>query len=154
VRRFLVVLPVAAVLALPASPSAQSDLDQLMAGVLTRRDDNWKKLQQYTLTEENTFHLVGPMETPLFGSRRTYVWLPRQGFFVRSPISADGVTIGEAERRKEEDGWLRHERSARSAAPRAAAEHLMRQRTTPIRPTFPMRFARRSSRSSSPPRTS
>jgi hypothetical protein len=111
---------VAAVLALPASPSAQSDLDQLMAGVLTRRDDNWKKLQQYTLTEENTFHLVGPMETPLFGSRRTYVWLPRQGFFVRSPISADGVTIGEAERRKEEDGWLRHEqeREKRRAARR------------------------------------
>lgn len=119
-RRFLLVLPVAAALALPASPTAQSDLDQLMASVLTRRDDNWKKLQQYTLTEENTFRLLGPMETPLFGSRREYVWLPRQGFFVRSPISADGVTIAEAERRKEEDAWLRHEqeREKRRAARR------------------------------------
>src|SRR5689334_23507793 len=91
-----------------------------MASVLTRRDDNWKKLQQYTLTEENTFRLVGPMETPLFGSRREYIWLPRQGFFVRSPISADGVTIAEAERRKEEDAWLRHEqeREKRRAARR------------------------------------
>jgi hypothetical protein len=116
----LFILPVAAALAVPAAPSAQSDLDQLMAGVLTRRDDNWKKLQQYTLTEENTFRLLGPMETPIFGSRRTYVWLPRQGFFVRSPISADGVTIPEAERKKEEDAFLRHEqeREKRRAARR------------------------------------
>ena len=34
-----------------AAPSAQSDLDALMARVLERRDENWKKLQQYTLNE-------------------------------------------------------------------------------------------------------
>ena len=30
---------------------AQTDLDALMSTVLTKRDDNWKKLQQYTLDE-------------------------------------------------------------------------------------------------------
>ena len=104
----------------PAGLRAQSDLDSLMAAVLSRRDDNWKKLQQYTLTEDNTFRLVGPMETPIFGSKREYLWMPRQGFFIRSPVSADGVAIGEVERRKAEDAWLKREqlREARRAARR------------------------------------
>jgi hypothetical protein len=129
VRPLAIILAVATVLSVPALPSAQSDLDQLMASVLTRRDDNWKKLQQFTLIEENTFRLVGPMETPIFGSRREYVWLPRQGYFVRSPLSADGVTIGETERRKEEDEFLAHEQqrenrraARRGVTPDAAAD--------------------------------
>ena len=96
---------------LPAAPSAQSDLDRLMEAVLSRRDDNWKKLQQYTLTEDNIFRVLGPMETPFFGSKREYLWVPRQGFFVRSPVSADGVAISEVERRKAEDAWLKREQS-------------------------------------------
>jgi hypothetical protein len=91
--------------------SAQSDLDRLMADVLARRDDNWKKLQQYTLNEDQTFRLVGPMQTPLFGTRREYIWVPREGFFVRSPLRVDGVTIGDAERRREEDEFLERERT-------------------------------------------
>jgi len=89
-----------------------------MSAVLSRRDDNWKKLQQYTLIEDQSFRLVGPMETPIFGSKREYLWLPRQGFFIRSPMSADGVKIGDAERRKAEDAFLRMEqqREARRAA--------------------------------------
>jgi hypothetical protein len=93
-----------------AVPSAQSDLDRLMAGVITRRDENWKKLQQYTLVEDQTFRVTGPMETPLFGTRREFVWLPREGFFVRSPVRIDGVAISEAERKREEDDFLEHER--------------------------------------------
>jgi hypothetical protein len=82
-----------------------------MARVLARRDDNWKRLQQYTLREENTFRLVGPGSVPLFGSRRTYAWFPREGFFIRSPIEVDGVTIGESERRKAADAFLEEERA-------------------------------------------
>jgi hypothetical protein len=37
---------------LPANLSAQSDLDAFMEKVLARRDDNWKKLQQYVLEEK------------------------------------------------------------------------------------------------------
>src|SRR5690606_12354342 len=40
-----------------------------------------------------------------------YVWFPREGFFIRSPIEADGVTIGEADRRKAEDAFLEEERA-------------------------------------------
>ena len=108
-RSLTVFLAAVVAVSLPAAPSAQSDLDRLMEAVLSRRDDNWKKLQQYTLTEDNTFRVLGPMETPFFGSKREYVWLPREGFFVRSPVSADGVAISEVERRKAEDAWLKRE---------------------------------------------
>jgi hypothetical protein len=93
-----------------ALPAAQSDLEGLMARVLARRDENWKKLQQYTLNEDQTFRLVGPTDTVLFGTRREYVWVPRDGFFVRSPVRVDGVTIGPAERKREEDAYLARER--------------------------------------------
>ena len=104
------VLFTAAVALATAVPSAQSDLDRLMADVLARRDDNWKKLQQYTLNEDQTFRLTGPNETPLFGGKREYVWVPRDGFFIRSPLRIDGVAIGDAERRREEDAFLARER--------------------------------------------
>lgn len=102
-------LVMAALLLVTAVPAAQSDLDALMASVLARRDENWKKLQQYTLVEENTFRLQGPIETPLYGSRRTYQWFPRDGFFIRSPLEADGVTIGEAARARAEREFLAQE---------------------------------------------
>jgi hypothetical protein len=105
-------VPLALVLALLAAVlpvAAQTDLDRLMADVVARRDDNWKKLQQYVLREEATFRVTGPQDTPLFGSRREYVWFPRQGFFIRSPVSPDGVTIGVAERRRQEDEFLAEE---------------------------------------------
>ncbi len=52
--------------ALESSPSAaQSDLDAFMEKVLARRDDNWKKLQQYVLEEKEAFNLTGPGRFPL-----------------------------------------------------------------------------------------
>ena len=56
-----------------------------MEKVLARRDDNWKKLQQYVLEEEEKFDLTGPGGFPLWGMRREYTWFIRQGIFVRSP---------------------------------------------------------------------
>jgi hypothetical protein len=108
--RIRTVVLAASVVVVTATASAQSDLDRLMADVLARRDDNWKKLQQYTLNEDQTFRLLGPMQMPLFGTRREYVWVPREGFFVRSPLRVDGVAIGDAERRREEDEFLERER--------------------------------------------
>jgi hypothetical protein len=80
-----------------------------MSQVLTRRDDNWKKLQQYVLDEDETFLLTGPDAQRLYGSHREYTWFPREGVFIRSPVKADGVSISEDERRKAEERWLREE---------------------------------------------
>jgi hypothetical protein len=98
---------------LPATAQQRgpSDLDAFMSRVIARRDDNWKRMQQYVLDERETFQLLGPGGMPIYGFRREYLWFPRDGdgVFVRSPIKADGVTLGEAERRKAEAEYLRRE---------------------------------------------
>lgn len=99
-------------LALASLPvNAQSDLDAFMEKVLARRDDNWKKLQQYVLEEEEAFDLTGPGGFPLWGMRREYTWFIRQGIFVRSPVSADGVKLSDEDRRKAEEQWLRRQKN-------------------------------------------
>lgn len=90
---------------------AQSDLDAFMEKVLARRDDNWKKLQQYVLEEKETFDLTGPGGLPLWGMRREYTWFIRDGIFIRSPLTADGVKLSEDNRRKAEDQWLRRQKN-------------------------------------------
>jgi hypothetical protein len=94
-----------------APAGAQSDLDAFMEKVLARRDDNWKKLQQYVLEEKEAFDLTGPGRFPLWGMRREYTWFIRDGIFVRSPVTADGVKLSEADRKKAEDQWLRRQKN-------------------------------------------
>src|SRR5712691_10008899 len=90
----------------PIGLTAQTDLDAFMKQVVARRDDNWKKLQQYVLDERETLELRGPTRLPIWGERRDYTWYIRDGFFVRSPVKFNGVTIPEAERRKYESDYL------------------------------------------------
>jgi hypothetical protein len=85
----------------------QTDLDTFMRQVVAGRDDNWKKLQQYIFDEREQFELRGPSRLPIWGERREYTWYIRDGFFVRSPLRFNGVTIGENERRKFEADYLR-----------------------------------------------
>jgi hypothetical protein len=96
---------------------AQTDLDAFMQRVVARRDDNWKKLQQYILDERETFELRGPTRLPIWGQQRDYTWYIRDGFFIRSPVKFNGVAIGEDERKKFENDYLiraqKRERRAR-----------------------------------------
>ncbi len=80
-----------------------------MERVLARRDESWKKLQQYVLEEKESFDVTGPGGMPLYGLRRDYSWFIKEGFFVRSPVRADGVALSEADRRKAEAEWIRKE---------------------------------------------
>ena len=111
-----------------------------MARVLARRDENWKKLQQYILEEQETLQVLGPGGTPLYGFRRDYAWFVQQGFFIRSPLKADGVTIGEAERRRAEAEWMerekrrdlrRTERDGTTQPAPASTEDILRQTVEP-----------------------
>jgi hypothetical protein len=86
--------------------SAQTDLDAFMKEVLARRDDNWKKLQQYILDEREHIELRGPNRQPMWGEDREYTWYIRDGYFVRSPVKFNGVTIGDEDRRKYEAEFL------------------------------------------------
>jgi hypothetical protein len=92
-----------------ATPPPATDLDAFMARVLERRDDNWKKLQQYVLEERETVQIIGPGATPLYGVRRESAWFPRDGRFIKSPLRINGVTINEEDRRKAEAAWMKFE---------------------------------------------
>jgi hypothetical protein len=104
----------------PVGPP-QNDLDDFMRQVLASRDENWKKLQQYILEEDERIDVHGPSQVPIWGERREFSWFIRDGFFIRSPISVNGVTISEDERRKAEDSYLN------------VAKHRDQARVVPIR---------------------
>lgn len=116
---------VAATAASPATApaAAQSDLDAFMERVLARRDENWKKLQQYILDEEEQFQLLGPGGNRLYGFNREYVWFIRQGYFIRSPLKADGVRISEEERAREEERWVEREKARERRAQERAQQN-------------------------------
>jgi len=107
-RLFSAVLAVTLLSTIWAStPAAQPDLDAFMKQVVARRDDNWKKLQQYILDERQELILNGPSNARIWGEQRDFTWFIRDGFFVRSPVRVDGAVVGEADRRKAEDQYLR-----------------------------------------------
>ena len=98
----------------PRAPT--SELDTFMQQVLARRDDNWKKVQQYIFDEQERAEFRGPGEMLLWGEKREYLWYPRDGFFVRSPVRFNGVTIGERDREKYEQDFLRRARKREERA--------------------------------------
>ena len=94
----------------PASaqtPAPTAELDAFMAQVLMRRDENWKKVEQYILDEQERVEFRGPAEILLWGAEREYMWYPRDGFFVRSPVRFNGVAISEGDRERYEQNFLR-----------------------------------------------
>src|ERR1051325_9102116 len=107
-RLFSAVLAVTLLSTIGAStPAAQSDLDEFMKQVVARRDDNWKKLQQYILDERQEIVLNGPGNARIWGEQRDFSWFLRDGFCIRSPIRVDGAAVSEDDRRKAEDQYLR-----------------------------------------------
>ena len=93
-----------------------------MGRVLARRDENWKKLQQYVLDEEERLQVFGPGGIRLYGFLREYTWFIRQGYFIRSPVRFDGVRISEEERTREETQWIEREKSRERRAQERAKE--------------------------------
>ncbi len=104
-----------------APPAPSAELDTFMQQVLAGRDNNWKKIQQYILDEQERIEFRGPAEILLWGQKREYMWYPRDGFFVRSPVRFNGVTIKESEREQYEQRFLkrvkgREERASKEGA--------------------------------------
>lgn len=100
----------------PQTAAPASDLDQLMARVLANRDHTWRALQEYLLDEREAFRLVGPDGAPMFGLRKDFVWVARDGRAVRSPVRINGVAVSDEVRRREEAKWEAEEdrRAAKS----------------------------------------
>lgn len=90
--RLIALLPV--LLAGIAWPAAgQTDLDALMERVLKNRDESWRQLQEFLLSEREALSLVGPDFTRLYGMEREFVWVAREGIAVRTPTKVNGVTV-------------------------------------------------------------
>ena len=123
----MIVLLLLLLMLVPAPPAGaqarETDLDALMAKALKHRADAWKTMEQYILNEREQFELRGPLGMPLFGETREFTWFVRDGYFVRSPLSFNGVTIGDERRRAYETRWLAREqaREQRQAEKRAKA---------------------------------
>ena len=104
----------------PAAPL--TDLDAFMARVLERRNENWRTLHDYILSERETFQILGPAGIPLAGQRREFQWFIRDGYLVRSPVKANGASLGEADRQKYEADWLKKEQEREKRAKEKAAK--------------------------------
>lgn len=100
----------------PAPSPMPNDLDAFMARVLEKRNENWRTLHDYILSERETFQVLGPGGFPLHGLRREFHWFIRDGYLIRSPIKANGVEIAEAERTKYEERWLADEKKREQRA--------------------------------------
>lgn len=116
----------AAFVALCAGAPGQTDLDAFMAKALERREVNRRVLNDYILSETESFSVLAPGRVPMYRFEREYAWYVREGIHVRSPLKVDGVTIAEDERRKYEEDWFRRElrrqkreaeKNAKGAAP-------------------------------------
>ncbi len=104
-----------------AQGAKAGDIDSFMARVLEHRDEAWKKLHDYVLSEAERFDLTGPGNVRLHGVRREYSWYVRDGYLVRSPVRYDGVAIGDADRRRYEETWLKEERNREARRAKTAA---------------------------------
>jgi hypothetical protein len=102
-----------------SAASSQSDLDAFMERVLASRDQNWKKMQQYILEEDERLNVTALNGQRIYGFDREYTWFIRDGVFIRSPLKFDGVTISETERAAYEERFLRREKRREERAARA-----------------------------------
>jgi hypothetical protein len=93
-----------------------NDLDAFMAKVLERRNDNWRTLHDYILSERETFQVLGPGDIPLVGQRREFQWFIREGYLVRSPVVANGAALGASDRTTYESEWLAKEKQREKRA--------------------------------------
>jgi len=91
-------------------PAPRGELDLLMERVLARRDETWKRLNQYVLDERESLEILAPGRLPLHRMSREYTWYEREGILVRSPVRAKGVAVSEEDRRRYEADWLAEER--------------------------------------------
>ena len=78
-----------------------------MQQVLARRDDNWKKLQQYILDEQERAELRGPGGALVWGEKRDYTWYVRDGYFVAG-ILGGGLLheFGDVLQKPQEMWWI------------------------------------------------
>jgi len=93
-----------------------------MVKALARRNDDLQQLQQFSVDELESLDVYGPDNMPVWGERRDFAWFVRDGFYVRSPLKVNGVTLSAGQRRKAEDEYLKRAHDRASSRGAAAAQ--------------------------------
>lgn len=101
-----------------------------MHEVLGKRLRNWEDLYRFTVRDRVTFEVRGPGEAPIEGFTGEFVWYVRDGYMVRSPVKANGVAVGAAERESYEQRFL--ERLRKQDERRAAKEQAAEEAGEPL----------------------
>lgn len=89
-----------------ATQAPVSEIDLFMREVLSKRTRNWEDLYKFTVRDRASFKVRGPGDAPIEGYTGEYVWYVRDGMMVRSPIKANGVAVGDAERERFEQRFM------------------------------------------------
>ena len=108
----------------PAAP-ARNEIDRLVQDAFAgRHAGDWRRLGDFLLRETLAVAVEARPGSPLAGFRRTreYEWYVREGWAVRSPVSVDGVAVGEARRRRYERDWRRGEQRRRASLDTSGAD--------------------------------
>lgn len=94
-------------LVLLAAQTPANDIDAFMEKVLERRDINWEQYHEYFCRERAELVIEGSLPgAPLQGFKKEFLWFVRDGYFVRSPVSVDGVAISRERRDREEEKFI------------------------------------------------
>jgi hypothetical protein len=120
---FLVVLmwlPTAGAQSPQRQRSDEGDLDAFMERVLQRRDINWEELHNYIFREREVLEFKGMKIAAMESFVREYAWFVRDGYLIRSPVSANGVEVSQKEQAAYERDWLKRNKKKRRSIDREA----------------------------------
>jgi hypothetical protein len=96
------------------------ELDELMAEVWQNCEINLDNLRNYVFNEKEVWennlilgHAYRDTTIPqnLKSFHREYVWIVRDGYLVRSPVSINGIDISREEKKKGEEEWIENQRN-------------------------------------------
>lgn len=113
IRRTAAVLVFALVAAIgfPNAGRAQQGvrvtLDAYMRAAIEDATAEVQAIRSYRFREVETLRLLTVREVaPLQAMRKEFVWFPRDGYLIRSPVSVNGVEVSEEARAKAEAEWI------------------------------------------------
>lgn len=90
-----------------AQERSLDDIDAFMEKVLLKRSVNWDNFYDYSCRELEEFSIEGSLQTAAIqGFRKEYLWFVRDGYFLRSPLSVDGVAVSDGARARAEKKWV------------------------------------------------
>ena len=93
-----------------AAGQEDDDIDVFMEKVLERRVTNWEDLYRYTVRDREVIDVKGPGGVKIESQVGEYTWYVRDGYMVRSPDTLNGAKVGDAEREKAENRFLKRVR--------------------------------------------